>query len=151
MGLAQARPNKIIVCFSLYGYLQSVPRVRTKAQVFLWGGGASVPQVLSHPPESVITAVAIGRSQRVGLTEDGKLLLWEVCVGTRIPLGTSWYCTSPSLPPSLPLSPSHHPFLPASTPVVVRVPQHHSVHHESVTATRQHQGQASTDIPSQTC
>ena len=141
-----------------------MPRVRTKAQVFLWGGGASVPQVLSHPPESVITAVAIGRSQRVGLTEDGKLLLWEVCVGTHIPPSTSWYLVHPlpsslppSLPPSLPLSLpsslllSHPPFLPASTLVVVRVPQHHSVHHESVTATRQHKGQASTDIPSQTC
>ena len=133
------------VCLFFFVWLQSVPRVRTKAQVFLWGGGASVPQVLSHPPESVITAVAIGRSQRVGLTEDGKLLLWEVCVGTRIPLGTSWYCTSPSLPPS------HPPFLPASTPVVVGVPQHHSVHYESVTAIRQHEGQASTDIPSQAC
>ena len=35
-------------------------------------------QLHSHPPESVITDVAIGQSQRLGVMEDGKLLLWEV-------------------------------------------------------------------------
>ena len=42
------------------------------------GWGVSIPMVLSQPPESRITGVAVGRSHRAGITEDGKLIFWEV-------------------------------------------------------------------------
>ena len=49
-----------------------------KPLVYMWGGGVSIPMVLSQPPESRITGVAVGRSHRAGITEDGKLIFWEV-------------------------------------------------------------------------
>ena len=91
---------------------QSQPRAHCKPQVFLWGGGVPVPQLLSHPPESVITDVAIGRSQRLGLTEDGKLLLWEV---------HAW------------IQQSHIAF--HSFSALIRLTQYYSIHHDTVSTT----------------
>lgn len=51
--------------------------------VFLWGGNVSVPIRVEPPPElseSKMATVACGRTQKSGVTDDGKLIFWEVCV-----------------------------------------------------------------------
>lgn len=49
-----------------------------KPQAFLWGGGVSVPTILPPVSSSKIVDVAVGRTQRAAITEDGKLVFWEV-------------------------------------------------------------------------
>lgn len=49
--------------------------------VFLWGGNVPVPIKVEPPPElseSKMAAVACGRTQKSGVTDDGKLIFWEV-------------------------------------------------------------------------
>ncbi len=53
----------------------------SKCVVYLWGGGSTVPMRLNVPNtlnDSGIVSIACGRSQRAGVTEDGKLIFWEV-------------------------------------------------------------------------
>ncbi len=62
-------------------------RTVSKCVVYLWGGGSTVPMKLSVPNtlnDSGIVGVSCGRSQRAGVTEDGKLLFWEVSEQTSI-------------------------------------------------------------------
>eukprot|EP00731_Ephydatia_muelleri_P018106 Em0011g146a len=49
-----------------------------KPQALMWGGGVATPMLLPSPPDVRLSAVVIGRTQRIGLTEDGKLISWEV-------------------------------------------------------------------------
>ena len=52
-----------------------------KPLVYLLGGGSTVPMRLNVPnalTDTGIVGVACGRSQRAGVTEDGKLIFWEV-------------------------------------------------------------------------
>ena len=50
-----------------------------KPLVYMWGSDVTVPLVLPVLSDRQIVGVACGRSQRAGVTEDGKLFLWEVC------------------------------------------------------------------------
>ena len=49
--------------------------------VYLWGGSITVPMRVSAPvalTDSKMASVACGRTQKAGVTEDGKLIFWEV-------------------------------------------------------------------------
>ena len=47
--------------------------------VYCWGGGVtSVPSTLPGASDFKISSVAAGRMQRGGVTEEGKLVFWEV-------------------------------------------------------------------------
>lgn len=56
------------------GSIKFVPR----PLVYMWGGGTTVPLVLPSPSDARVVGVACGRSQKVGVTEDGKLFMWQV-------------------------------------------------------------------------
>ncbi|KAL5487288.1 hypothetical protein EMCRGX_G019871 [Ephydatia muelleri] len=53
-----------------------------KPQALMWGGGVATPMLLPSPPDVRLSAVVIGRTQRIGLTEDGKLISWELSSGS---------------------------------------------------------------------
>ena len=49
--------------------------------VYLWGGGVTLLMKLDPPvylPESKVMSVACGRTQKSAVTDDGKLINWEV-------------------------------------------------------------------------
>lgn len=51
-----------------------------KPIVYLWGGGVTTPITLELPTDLVdskVETVACGRTQRSGITDDGKLIFWE--------------------------------------------------------------------------
>ena len=53
-----------------------------KPVVYLWGGGITAPMKVDPPvalTDSKLASVACGRTQRSGVTDDGKLIFWEVC------------------------------------------------------------------------
>ena len=78
-----------IFCFFLQsvGSLTFVPRTT----VYMWGNGTTLPLVLPSPSDSRVVGVACGRSQKAGVTEDGKLFLWQVgrCISFVSPLSLS--------------------------------------------------------------
>ncbi len=50
-----------------------------KAHVYTWGGGVSHPLRLPWLPEAGrVVNVMVGRSHRMGVTDEGKLIKWEV-------------------------------------------------------------------------
>lgn len=53
----------------------------SKPQVYNWGDGLPVPTILPSLPDSQIVGVGAGRMQRAGITEDGKLVFWQVGFG----------------------------------------------------------------------
>lgn len=69
----------------------------------MWGGGTTAPLVLPSPSDACVVGVACGRSQKVGVTEDGKLFMWQVRSDKTPP--------TPYTPPIFPQS----PLLPTST------------------------------------
>lgn len=53
-----------------------------KPVTYLWGGSVTVPMKLEAPvglTDSKMTSVACGRTQKSAVTDDGKLIFWEVC------------------------------------------------------------------------
>ena len=71
---------------SLLFCLQTRVKVVYKPRVYYWGGGVSVPTTLPLLPDSQMVDVSAGRMQWAGVTENGKLVFWEVrcmCVGVR--------------------------------------------------------------------
>ncbi len=49
--------------------------------VYLWGGSVTVPMKIEAPmalTDSMMASMACGRTQKAGVTEDGKLIFWEV-------------------------------------------------------------------------
>ena len=61
--------------------LQTRVKVVYKPRVYYWGGGVSVPTTLPLLPDSQMVDVSAGRMQWAGVTENGKLVFWEVrCV-----------------------------------------------------------------------
>lgn len=51
-----------------------------KPVVYLWGGGVTTPMPLKLPAtlvDSKVESVVCGRTQRSGVTDDGKLIFWE--------------------------------------------------------------------------
>ena len=66
--------------------LQTRVKVVYKPRVYYWGGGVSVPTTLPLLPDSQMVDVSAGRMQWAGVTENGKLVFWEVrcrCVHVR--------------------------------------------------------------------
>jgi NIMA (never in mitosis gene a)-related kinase len=53
-----------------------------KPVVYMWGGSLSLPLVLPQPIESHVTGIDLGRTHRIALTEDGKLINWELESGS---------------------------------------------------------------------
>lgn len=49
-----------------------------RSEVFLWGGGITVPFPMPLPAEDDIIQIATGRNQQVAITKEGKLIVWEV-------------------------------------------------------------------------
>jgi len=52
-----------------------------KPIVYLWGGGVTTPMILDLPGELVDSkteSVACGRTQRMAVTDDGKVISWKV-------------------------------------------------------------------------
>ena len=46
--------------------------------VFAWGGGLEQPTALLLPCEDCeVTAVALGRTHKAGVTKNGRLFVWE--------------------------------------------------------------------------
>ncbi len=48
---------------------------------YIWGGSVSLPMRMEHPAgstDSKMASVACGRTERFGVTDDGKLITWEV-------------------------------------------------------------------------
>ncbi|XP_065833929.1 serine/threonine-protein kinase Nek8-like isoform X2 [Oscarella lobularis] len=45
--------------------------------VFSWGGRILTPQTLPIPADASVTEVACGRMQKLGLTEDGRVIAWH--------------------------------------------------------------------------
>ena len=47
--------------------------------VYFWGSGVKVPALLTLPPsEQNIIQVSVGRTQKLGVTSNGRVLSWEV-------------------------------------------------------------------------
>jgi len=49
-----------------------------RPEVFLWGGGITVPLSMPLPAEDEVVQIATGRNQQVAITKEGKLIVWEV-------------------------------------------------------------------------
>ena len=52
-----------------------------KPVIYLWGGGVTTPMILDLPGELVDSkteSVACGRTQRMAVTDDGKVISWKV-------------------------------------------------------------------------
>jgi serine/threonine protein kinase len=79
------------------GSLKFVPQTT----VYMWGNGTALPLVLPSPSDSRVVGVTCGRSQKTGVTEDGKLFLWQSSL-------------SPASAVAMTLGP--HPKSPAQTP-----------------------------------
>lgn len=79
-----------------------LPQKSPKPVVYLWGGNVNMPMRLEPPPglgDCKIAAVACGRSQKSGVTDDGKLVFWEVrrcetTVGTKIRFPSVFMCST---------------------------------------------------------
>lgn len=50
----------------------------SRPMVYTWGNGTTLPLLLPPPSDVKVVGVACGRSQKTGITEDGKLFLWQV-------------------------------------------------------------------------
>ena len=53
-----------------------------KPLVYLWGGGVTTLMKLDPPVgllDSKIASVTCGRTQKSAVTDDGKIIYWEVC------------------------------------------------------------------------
>ena len=104
---------------SLSFCLQTRVKVVYKAQVYYWGGGVSVPTTLPLLPDSQMVDVSAGRMQWAGVTENGKLVFWEVrCMCVHVRSGLIFPTPSPIF------------LLPMST-VIIRPPWHNTPHHDT--------------------
>ena len=69
-----------------------------KPVIYLWGGGVTTPMILDLPAElieSKAESVVCGRSQRMAVTDDGKVISWKVCLLLLLLLLLLlfyWYC-----------------------------------------------------------
>ena len=86
--------------------LQTRVKVVYKPRVYYWGGGVSVPTTLPLLPDSQMVDVSAGRMQWAGVTENGKLVFWEVrcrCVRVRpgfiLPISSFFQCAQSSSGP----------------------------------------------------
>lgn len=58
----------------------------TGCSVWGWGGGITVPARLPLPTsDTIVTQVAVGRTQKAAVTKNGRLFVWEVR-----PWGCQW-------------------------------------------------------------
>lgn len=76
------------------GKLHSFPL----SSVYTWGSGISAPLRLPMLNTEVLQ-VALGRTQKVGVTKSGRLITWEVRLGFLIPL--SLLCLNEACQPQL--------------------------------------------------
>ena len=44
----------------------------------MWGSGITFPMLLPPVANSNVIQVAVGRTKRAGVTDDGKVVMWEV-------------------------------------------------------------------------
>ena len=58
-------------------FLQTLVR-GPKPRVFVWGSGITFPMLLPPVANSNVIQVAVGRTKRAGVTDDGKVVMWEV-------------------------------------------------------------------------
>ena len=49
-----------------------------KPKVSVWGSGIAFPMLLPPVANSNVLQVEVGRTKRAGVTDDGKVVVWEV-------------------------------------------------------------------------
>ena len=55
--------------------------------VYFWGSGVKVPVLLALPPsEQNVKEVSVGRTLKLGVTSNGRVLSWEVIISIQIDL-----------------------------------------------------------------
>lgn len=48
--------------------------------VYIWGAGVTTPTILAvQGYDQLISSVSVGRTRKLGLTTNGRVVAWEVC------------------------------------------------------------------------
>ena len=72
-----AVPTNLLLVSCTYLVLQTLIR-GPKPKVSVWGSGIAFPMLLPPVANSNVLQVEVGRTKRAGVTDDGKVVVWEV-------------------------------------------------------------------------